>query len=172
MARSEIRLSGFMELDKALQRLPDELSLVAEANALREGAKPIKREVTARAPTGDREHPGLLKESIGLTVRKTKRKTISANRYTARVGPRTGFKKSLGTRIAKVTKGKRKKGQPYEAFKDPVKYAHLVELGTSHSAADPFIRTGTAAAEPEVINGLVKGYSKGLDKAVAKLRKK
>ncbi len=172
MAGAGVRLSGFKELDRALSKLPEELAKTAEAAALREGMKPVKREVTARAPTGKGKEAGLLKRSIGLNVRKNKRGSAEKGRYTARVGPRTGFKIAVGTAIAKVTKGKRRKGQPYTVYKDPTKYAHLVELGTSHSAADPFIRSGTAAAEPEVLNGLVRGYEKGLSKAVDKLRKK
>jgi len=172
MATTGIRISGFKELDMALSKLPEELARTTEAAALREGGKPIRREVIARAPTGKGKEAGLLKRSIGLNVRKNKKGSAEKGRYTARVGPRTGFKIAVGTAVATVTKGKRKKGERYTVYKDPTKYAHLVELGTSHSAADPFIRTGSEAAESEVINGLARGYEKGLAKAVDKLRKK
>lgn len=171
MARSaSIQLTGFKELEKALLSLPAELAKEAEAGALRAGMVPVRRATIANAAAT--KDTGLLQKSIGLTVRRIRKKGQNTNRYTARVGPRTGFKKSLGTRIAKVTKGNRKAGKPYEAFQDPVRYAHLVELGTSRSAAKPFIRPALDSQQGEIIERMAQGYNKGLARAVAKLRKK
>lgn len=72
---------------------------------------------------------GLLKKSLGQKV-KTYAKS---NTVVAIVGPRKGFRKRIGT----ITRGKNK-GQP--VYADPVKYAHLVELGTRHSSPKPFLR--------------------------------
>ncbi len=161
-----IKITGFDELRVALQRLPKELTRAAETTALREGMKPVLGAARAFSPKGKGMHAGLLRKSIGLTVRG---KTGSV---TARVGPRTGFRVSLGIKIARVTKGKRVKGQPYEAYKDPVRYAHFVELGNSRNAAKPFIRPAVEASKGAIIEGLAKGYARGLDKAIARLRKR
>jgi len=53
-----------------------------------------------------------------------------------------------------------------------VKYAHLVEYGTSKMAARPFIRNAIASSETQIMHEMAKGYEKGLDRAVRKLRKK
>jgi HK97 gp10 family phage protein len=161
-----IKITGLNELRVALEKLPKEMQRTTETTALREGMKPVLKTARSLAPKGKGDHSGLLKKSIGMNVRK------SRGQVTARVGPRSGFKKSLGTKIARVTKGKRVAGQPYEAFKDPVKYAHLVEMGTSRQPARPFIRPAVESNTGAITEGLAKGYAKGLEKAVRKLRKR
>lgn len=162
-----IEIRGIKAVEAALKKLPKELQRTTEMSALRAGMTPVKKSAISNAPEGKDKDHGLLKKSIGLNVRKNKK----TGQYTARVGPRTGFKISIGTRIAKVTKGKRKKGQPYEAFKDPTKYAHLVELGTSHSAANPFLRNSMDSNAGNIIEEMAKGYNKGLTRAIKKLHK-
>jgi HK97 gp10 family phage protein len=70
---------------------------------------------------------GALKKSIGHKVRVYKRAVVAI------VGPRDGFRERIGT----VSRGKNK-GKPI--YNNPSKYAHLVELGTRHSKAQPFLR--------------------------------
>ena len=106
-----------------------------------------------------------MQRSIGVTVKKTR-----TGQLTARVGPRSGFKgKSLGKKLSK--RGKTK-GQMTERFADPVNYAHLVEYGTSRAPAQPFIRPAVNSSTGAIIDGMAKSYSKGLARAVKKLRKK
>lgn len=158
MARSaSIQLTGFKELEKALLSLPAELAKEAEAGALRAGMVPVRRATIANAAAT--KDTGLLQKSIGLTVRRIRKKGQNTNRYTARVGPRSGFGQEV------VRKGKKQ-------YADPVRYAHLVELGTSHSAAKPFIRPALDSQQGEIIERMAQGYNKGLARAVAKLRKK
>jgi HK97 gp10 family phage protein len=167
---ASLKLTGFKELEAALLKLPKELAHIAEAAALREGMKPVHAAAKSFAVKGKGPQAGLLAKSIGLTVRRVRRKLQYQNRYTARVGPRGGFRVSLGTAIARKTKGNKVKGQPYEKIKDPRFYAHLVEYGTSHSAANPFIRPALASCESKIMEGLQRGYEKGLAKVVAKIR--
>ena len=167
---ASLKLTGFKELEAALLKLPKELAAIAEAAALREGMKPVHKAAKSFAVKGKGPHAGLLAKSIGLTVRRVRRKLQYMNRYTARVGPRGGFRVSLGTAIARKTKGNRIKGQPYEKIKDPRFYAHLVEYGTSHSPAKPFIRPALEANEAAIMAGLQKGYEKGMEKVVKKIR--
>ena len=93
-------------------------------------------------------------KSIGTTVRKTRK-----GQTTARVGARTGFKTT-------VTRN----GKPVIA--DPVKYAHLVEYGTTHSAAKPFIRPAIESTQDQVMGAMATGYDKHLTKVVARIRRK
>jgi HK97 gp10 family phage protein len=153
-----VKVDGLKELQRALSKLPVELQRASETNALREGMKPVLKTARAKAPTDT----GLLKKAMGLTVRKGK------NGITARVGARTGFKgRSLGFKMVK--RGKLK-GQMTERFQDPSYYSHLVEYGTSHSAAKPFIRPAVENNTLEITAGLAKGYEKGMEKALAKVK--
>jgi hypothetical protein len=54
---------------------------------------------------------------------------------------------------------------------DPVKYAHLVELGTSHSAAKPYIRPAIEAASGEILNAMSAALDAALTKEAAKLNR-
>jgi HK97 gp10 family phage protein len=165
---ASLKLTGFKELEAALLKLPAELAKTVEADALREGMKPVRK--ASQAIAKGNADTGLLAKSIGLTVRRVRRKLQNVNRYTARVGARTGFRKEVErtstfkTSSGKVVTRKRKE------MADPTKYAHLVEYGTSHSAAKPFIRTALESAESEIIDGLAKGYEKGMEKIVRKIR--
>lgn len=176
MARNSanLKLTGFKELEAALLKLPPELAKIAEAWALREGMKPVKAAAERFAVRGKGKHGGLLAKSIGLTVRRIRRKLQYVNRYTARVGPRSRFRVSLGMAIARKDNPKRNrvKGQAYEVIKDPRYYAHLVEYGTSRAPAKPFIRTALDSCESQIMAGLQKGYEKGMERVVRKIRSK
>lgn len=161
----KLEFKGIRELVRNLESLPDKLQKSAEKAVLRAGASPIRKAAKAKAPSGKGPHAGLLKRSIGLSVKKVKGIT------SARVGPKTGFRVSLGMKIARKTKGKRVKGQPYEAFKDPSFYSHLVEYGTSHSAAKPFIRPAVDQTQSEVLSAMADGLDRHLTRQVAKLKK-
>lgn len=151
-----ISRSSLQGIRKRLADLPQELIKASESAVLRAGAKPIQTAAKAKAPVGT----GLLKKSIGMRVKKTK------GIYTARVGPRKGFKgKPLG-------KKKNKAGIETERFADPNKYSHLVEFGTSHSPAKPFIRPAIESAKGEVVAAMAAGLDKHLTRTVARLRRK
>ena len=149
-----IKLSGMSDLRRALEKLPKELRRTTESAALRAGATPIRK--AAKANLSGVKDTGLLQKALGLTVKKTR-----AGQLTARVGPRSGFAQVV------LRKGRSK---PEKA--NPVKYAHLVEYGTSKMAARPFIRNAIASSETQIMHEMAKGYEKGLDRAVRKLRKK
>lgn len=160
---SQISLHGFKELEAALLKLPRELAAKVEPVALRHGMIPLRRAVAARAKAI--KDTGQLGKSIGLTVRRVRRKLQYQNRYTARVGPRGGFAIVLGER----KKGK-KKGQKIR--RDPRYYAHLIEYGTSRMPAKPFLRPSLDECQDQIMAGLHKGYEIGLAKVIKNLRKK
>lgn len=82
------------------------------------------------------------------------------------IGPRRGIKIRIGTHH----KGKNK-GKPI--FKIPTRYAHLVEFGTSHSAAKPFMRPAwmTDGGERALQRFLIQ-MANNLSLEVSKLPKK
>lgn len=171
-----VSIKGIAELRKSLNRLPAEFLKGAERSVLRAGGKPIVKAAKSRAPVGKGQHRGLLKKSIGMNVKKI------GSSITARVGPRTGFRVKVGTKklrkdsMAKMRDGTRilaaAAGSEVPVYKDPNKYSHLVELGTSRSPANPFIRPAIDSASGEVLTAMSDGLSKYLTKTVAKVRSK
>lgn len=158
---SFVTLTGFRELEAALLKLPPELAKIAEASALRYGMIPVRRAAINHANAA--KDTGLLRKSIGLTVRRVRRKMQYVNRYTARVGARGGFRVPKGFVTRGKNKGKAK-------FQDPRNYAHLVEYGTSKFPARPFIRPAVEANDDAIMAGLQKGYEKGMERVVKKIR--
>ena len=142
-----MKLQGTKELNRAITRLAPELQRAAESAVLRAGAKPITQAAKAKAPIGKGKHKGLLKKSIGSNVKKVRGQT------SARVGARTGWKVDEDG-----------------VKKDPSKYSHLVEFGTSHSAAQPFIRPAVESTQSQVVGAMVDGYDKYLGRVVKRIR--
>jgi len=145
-------MNGFKQLEKSLSKLPKALADGVERTALREGAKPIEKRAKAGVPVAS----GLLKRSIGISVKKNRRGENKGN-LSARVGARTGFEQTDMVDGVAVRK-------------NPVKYAHLVEYGTSTAPAKPFIRPAAESSKSEVLDGLAKGYDKGMGRVVKKIR--
>ena len=157
----QANFSGFREIEAALLRLPKELAETVEKDVLRQGMVPVRK--AAKKHLMKSKKTGLLTKSLGLNVRRVRKKGQTTNRYTARVGPRGGFRKQVGVHLSGKKAGKPK-------FQDPTKYAHLVEYGTSHSAAKPFIRPAVDECQGQIAEAMAKGYEKGLDKVVRKIR--
>lgn len=89
--------------------------------AIGEAASAVAKAARARVPV----ETGLLKKSIGTSVKTTKKGNVVGV-----IGPRRGFKQQVNrpSRIVQNTTA------------DPTKYAHLVEFGTAHSAPQAFLR--------------------------------
>ncbi len=141
----------------ALDRLPDALRKSAETAVLRAGAVPIRK--AAKANAAKSKDTGLLQKSISLSV-----KGKPGNR-SARVGPAKGLRQ-------KVTRTDKRTGKKYEEIADPNNYSHLVEYGTSHSPAKPFIRPAIDSAEGETLDAMTTGLEKHLTRVAARLAKK
>jgi HK97 gp10 family phage protein len=63
-----------------------------------------------------------------------------------------------------------RKGRTKPEKANPVKYANLVEYGTSRSPAKPFIRPAIESSQGAIIEGMANGYAKGMDKVIKKIR--
>lgn len=149
-----IALDGLRAMESRLAALGPELQKAAEKAVLRAGAVPIRK--AAKRFAKNSKDTGLLMQSISLSVKKTKGVT------SARVGPRRGMRK-------KVTRTNPTTGATYEEMADPNNYSHLVEYGTSHSAAKPFIRPAIDSAQDEVLSAMAAGLDKHLTRVAARL---
>jgi len=175
---SFVTLTGFKELEAALLKLPPELAKIAEADAVRYGMIPVRK--AARNYAKRIKDTGQLQKSIGLNVRRIRKKGPNESRYTARVGPQAGYSivlresTSRKDKTGKLKSGRlftyRKAGSKYQVIRDPRYYAHLVEYGTSKIAARPFIRPAVESSEDAIMAGLQNGYEKGMAKVIKKIR--
>lgn len=163
-----VQWKGMDDLRKALDKLPPELAKTAEKAALRDAMKPVA--AAAKANAGSSKDSGLLQESIGITVRKVRSGRMRGE-HTARVGPRGG----RGRRITRIIKSVNADGSVELRYRreyaDPTKYAHLVELGTAHSPARPFLRPAILSNQSKIPGLLAKGYSRGFERAVRRARR-
>lgn len=176
MIAVSVSVKGIAELRRSIDRLPADFIKSAERAVLRAGAKPIAKAAKDKAPVGKGEHGGLLKKSIGLNVKKV------GSTVTARIGPRTGFRKKIGTRVLRkdvFAKSRRrglilaaKKGKVVDTFKDPNKYSHLVEFGSSKAPAQPFIRPAIDSASGSTLNAMAIGLERYLKRTAKRLAKK
>jgi HK97 gp10 family phage protein len=151
----KIKLEGINQISQRLEALPQALQKAAEKAVLRAGAVPIRKAAKVHAKSS--KDSGLLGKSIGLEVKKAKGITV------ARIGPRKGMRQ-------KITRTDKRTGRKYEEMADPNNYSHLVEYGTSHSAAKPFIRPAIDSSKDQVVDAMAAGLDKHLTRVAARLR--
>jgi HK97 gp10 family phage protein len=120
------------DLQKNLRGASDKVVLRILPPATRAAARQVVNVARSNVP----KRTGQLKKSLGLRV-KTYRKDGKA--YAA-IGARSGFKIQTGV----VSRGP-KAGEPI--YSNPTQYLHLVERGTSRSAAHPFLRPALDSTE-------------------------
>ena len=159
-----IRLVGDKELKRAfkqLARLDERKKNTIVRQALGKAAKPILKNARARVPV----ESGLLKKSLGVKTKTYRRSGVSI----AVIGPRKGFKTKVGgvkTRVGSA------KGDETRQVRNPAKYAHLVELGTEHSAAKPFLEPALGNNRQTVLNTFRREIPRRLIRLAQKLAKK
>lgn len=121
-----IAISGWREVNMRLSRLDQKIQTQINRKAVKAAIDPVVAMARMLCVEGKGEEAGLLKKSLGAVIRQRKGVVLAV------AGPRSGFKVALG----KVTRGPNKGATVY---KNPTRYAHLVEFGTVHSAAKPFM---------------------------------
>jgi HK97 gp10 family phage protein len=141
----------------ALARLPAALRASAETAVLRGGAEPIAK--AAKRKARQAKDSGLLSQSINARIKK-----IKGGSKIAFIGPRSIRKE--------VTRTNKKTGRKYKEIADPSKYSHLVEYGTSHSAAIPFLRPAIDEKESECIGNMADALDTHLTRVAARLARK
>ena len=127
------QITGLEDLQKGMKAIGRKLRTQIGQEAVVTALTPMVN--AAQLYAGDSKETGALQESIGFKVRPYRRGNI----IFGVVGPRKGFNKPDPS-------GK--------GFRDPRKYAHLVEFGTSKTAAKPFMRPAFAATKDTMVREL------------------
>lgn len=151
--QASIKIEGLEDMIRTLKDLPNELKTSGEKAALRAGGAPIRKAAKRFAKSS--KDTGLLIRSIGLNVRTVRGVT------SVRVGPRRGFREE-------VERTNHRTGKKETMISDPSNYSHLVEYGTSHSPAKPFLRPAVDSAKSEILPAMAKGLEKHLARAAQK----
>jgi HK97 gp10 family phage protein len=138
-----VLLEGDVRLRRKLERLETKSQKKIVRPAVNAALTPINKAAKRKASV----ETGLLKKSIGKKV-----KTYRSGTVWGGVGPRTGFKTQM------------EDGR----FRNPVKYAHLVELGTRHSPARPFLRPALDEQRPHALAVLAAKVRAGIEKEARK----
>lgn len=144
------------QVQSALASLPREMRDKAERTCLKAGGEIILAKAKANVPV----RHGMLKISLANNVKKNKEGELSS-----RIGPRSEDKIAIGVHEKGKNKGKPK-------YIRPQKYSHLVEYGTSHSAANPFMRPAAESSKDQVLTAMMANYQKRLDKIARAAMKK
>lgn len=155
MNLSQTRILGLKEIKRRIEALPKELQKKAYRSALSSGARVIAKAAKRKAPEGDER---LLKKSIGIKYLPA----TTRSQALGIIGPRRGFKGA-----PKVVTD-RKTGQKKTVTPDPVRYAHLVEKGTRHSAAKPFLRPAMIETQSEVFMKMSAMIDRAIAREIAK----
>lgn len=183
-----IEISGLDEFADLLGQLPKELVRSDLQSVARAALKPVEQSAKARLaamrmPYSSRglvpKHAlGLLHASIGI---KTKFYSRSGTLW-ASVGPRTGFKAEVKATRARrrqdrLRRAARGQSQFRSKWRNPVNYAHLVELGFNHPTAGhiaprPFIRPAFDSYSQTMLRDLGKRLGKKIESAGTRLAKK
>src|SRR5262245_9956684 len=148
-------LQGLSGVLQALERLKQGARNRILRKALTQAARPMTKDARARAP----RESGLLKKSIGSVTRTDKKGFVLVV-----IGPRTGFKREVKIKKTRVfrQRGSRTvfvaKPTPDQLvmLRNPVKYAHLVELGTRFRRARPFLRPAFTSNEKGALNTIAR----------------
>lgn len=128
----EVQFTGLEEVLDYLTKLKASVAQSVIRQAVRYGATPILQVARSEA----RVESGLLRKSLGVKV-----KSYSNGSVIAVIGPRKGFRQEVGIVGGRAVRGKRAMNKARRTLvRNPVKYAHLVELGTKRSRKFPFLR--------------------------------
>lgn len=149
-------IEGLKEVDKMLADMGSALGFKALRTGMMNAAKPTF--LLARANAIATGLGNTDSDAMGAAMSRGTRK-ITPTRTTHWIGPRNKSKKALAI---------------YNAFhsgRPPVKrlnYFHMVEWGSIHGQAQPFMRPAFAATAPTVVRNLAKEIGIAIDKVIRK----
>jgi HK97 gp10 family phage protein len=144
MNMAQSRILGLDAIKRKLEALPAQLRKKAYRSALSSGARVIAKAAKRKVGKGE---SGMLKKSIGI-------------KYL----PATTRSQALG-----LVGPKRGNGGIYNGkLRNPTRYAHLVEKGTRHSAAKPFLRPAMIETQSEVFSKMSAMIERAIANELAK----
>jgi HK97 gp10 family phage protein len=138
-------------------------SQTTRSKILRKAVDVATRPILQAARAGVPQRTGFLKRSLKRTV-KTYR---SSGTVVALIGPGTGYRRQLekgrGGRLKVVSKKRERLGGVYA---NPVRYAHLVELGTRRSRKLPFLAPAFARSRTQAAGTIRQLIQAGIAEAL------
>lgn len=152
----EFNISGLDELQTKLKTVTNELQHKSGRAALRKAANLIAKTARQKARKIDDPDTGRsIAKNVGV-------------RWSRQMFRRTG---NLSFRIGVLGGGQfsaTAPGNPDTGAKGPTPHWHLVELGTRHAAAQPFLRPAGIEKAEAAADLFVREYGKALDKVTSK----
>lgn len=151
----DVKVEGLKELKDRLNYLSYDMQYKGGRFALRKAANVIRDQAKENAERIDRaETSNSIADNIA--VRFGSRQTKRTGDITFRVGVLGGAKKS------ETLAGKYKGGDTW--------YWRLVEFGTEHSRANPFMRPAIEASAQRATNEFINQYNRALDRAIKRAK--
>lgn len=158
MADIDIQIRGVESLLKTMRALPVELRKKPARAALGRAAKVIREQAQTNARQIDDPETG---RAIADNI---------VQRFRSRYHRRTG---DLMISVGVATeKGRIPKGNPDTGPKGNTPHWHLLELGTEHMPAQPFMRPAAQAKAGEAVNVFASELDKALTRLTKRLAKK
>lgn len=137
------RLIGAAEIEEVLKQLPDRLARQVTGQALRAGGAIIVKHAKQKLASNGSIDTGALQKAV--TVK-------SGQQGKAQVG------------IRRISMTVTRKGRSKPEKVSPARYAHLVEFGTKHSAAEPFLRPALDEGGEEAIRKIGEMMGRGAER--------
>lgn len=144
---------GAKEIENLLKRLPERVAKNVTTGALRAGAAVIARQARANVRNSPSIDSGLLVRNITSRARKRSKKGSAV----------------VSVGVARKTAMVVRKGREKAVKVSPARYAHLVEFGTEHSPAEPFLRPALDEKGDEAIARIGAAMGKGIEREARKL---
>jgi len=142
----KFRASSVMDFERNINKLASDVEKQAMREAVRKASTPMLQDTRAKAPV----RTGALKESLAVKVKTYKRGNNAT--VMAIIGPDSKFVGANGD--------------------TPAKYAHLVEFGTEHSAAHPFLRPAFDATKDESQRVYAASLKPAIQRIAARVNKR
>lgn len=149
---NKIGVRGLAECEAVLNALPERLARTVVTSGLRAGATVIAR-IARNKVKANSSDTGALASKIGTKSAKPN------GQGQARV--------SVGIRSGGLTLTPKGRTKPRRIV--PRRTAHMVEFGTKHSAADPFMRPAGDEGAGEAVKRMAEVIGRGLDREATAL---
>lgn len=146
----QLKTFGDKQTEKLFEQLPAAFQKRVLNVAARAGASVIRKAARANLQSNGSIRTGLLYRSIALRVKKYASGVIWA-----------------GVGADSAVSGRTSDGKNIV----PANYIHLVEFGTAHTKAAPFLRPAVDSNKPAIQAAVLKGAEKGLAREIKKLDK-
>lgn len=146
--KSGIVVEGMADWLAALADLRTSVAGNILGKALRQALRPVRDKARSLAPVLQDQsrapglEKGLLKKSIGVKIAPN-RGAYPSGKVVGMVSVERGHRRQAGVR----TRGKNA-GKPY--YQDPSKLVHLLEFGTAHAGARPFLQPALDSCRQQI----------------------